>query len=247
MSGIAVVALAVAACGPLFRHYEYQEDITLSLDGRARIDVSTSLAALVALRGVDLDTRPAARFDAGRVREIFSSPVTRVTRVTSSRRLGRRFAHVRIEVDDIRQVGSAPVFAWAAYSLSRAGDQVLYRQQIGTAANHPAEHVRWTGGEIVAFRLHLPSRILAHNAPSRTVERGNIVSWEQPLAERLAGRPLVIEVRMASTSILYSTLVLFAASAMAAVLVLGGIIWWVVRRPSPTASARATSSRPPRD
>ena len=59
---------------------------------------------------------------------------------------------------------------------------------------------------MVAFRLHLPARIRYHNAPTRRVERGNILEWEQSLADRLKGEPVRIEARMDQQSILYSTL-----------------------------------------
>jgi hypothetical protein len=50
----AAVALMLAGCGGasgLFRQYEYEEDIYLSLDGTATIYVNSSVAALDALRG----------------------------------------------------------------------------------------------------------------------------------------------------------------------------------------------------
>ena len=78
--------------------------------------------------------------------------------------------------------------------------------------------------------MHLPSRIRFHNAPSKKVERGNILEWEQPLADRRAGLPVGIEVRMDPTSILRRTLLLFAVSGLAALLALAAIIWWVVKR-----------------
>ena len=51
----------------------------------------------------------------------------------------------------------------------------------------------WQGGELVAVRLHVPAKIQFHNAPSKQVERGSIVSWEQPLKDRLAGQPLRVD------------------------------------------------------
>ena len=63
----------------------------------------------------------------------------------------------------------------------------------------------WDGTEIVAFRLHLPARIRFHNAPSHRVERGNILEWEQSLADRLKGVPIRMEARMDQESILYTT------------------------------------------
>ena len=62
---------------------------------------------------------------------------------------------------------------------------------------------------MVVFKMHIPSEIPYHNAPSRQTERGNILRWEQPLAARLKGEPLDVEVRMEPESILYTTLLLF--------------------------------------
>jgi len=228
----ALVAAWSAACGvPLVRHYEYEEDMTVALDGSATITVNASLAALVALRGAALDTRPAARFDASKVRAFFTSPVTRVLRVSSSRQRGRRFTYVRIETDDIRRLSAAAPFAWSTYQLERTTGQVTYRQVVGAppATAGPVD-ARWQGNEIVAFRLHLPSRITYHNTPSKIVERGNILTWEQPLSDRRAGVPVTLEVRMEPTSILYRTLWLFAISGLAATAVMAALIWWAFRR-----------------
>jgi len=79
-------------------------------------------------------------------------------------------------------------------------------------------------------RVHLPSRIRYHNAGPGNLKRGNILVWEQSLADRQAGKPLEIEARIEETSILYSTLMLFAVSGALAIMVLAAIIWWVVRK-----------------
>jgi hypothetical protein len=92
------------------------------------------------------------------------------------------------------------------------------------------------GDEIVAFRLHLPSHIRYHNARDidtgnpRTIQRGNILTWEQRLSDRLQGTPIQIEVRMDSESILYRTLSLFAVAFVAALGALGFLIWLTMRR-----------------
>ena len=93
----------------------------------------------------------------------------------------------------------------------------------------------WTGSEMVAVRLHVPSQIRYHNAPTREIQRGNILAWEQTLSDRLAGRTLDIEVRMDAQSILARTMLVFGVSVGAALLLLAAIIWWVVR----TGRARA--------
>ena len=98
------------------------------------------------------------------------------------------------------------------------------------------QNVGWDGKELVAFRLHLPSRVVYHNARDLEtnepgdIARGNILAWEQALTDRLDGRPVAIEVRMDRQSILYRTLWLFVGAFVAAVLLIGAILWWVVRK-----------------
>src|SRR5688572_8962045 len=75
-----------------------------------------------------------------------------------------------------------------------------------------------------------PSEIPFHNAPSRKVQRGNIVEWEQPLTDRLKGEPLEIRVQMEPESILYSTLILFGMTIVAAAITFAVVIWLVVRK-----------------
>src|SRR5260221_4638695 len=104
VAALVLVAVAAVGCGSggLFRQYEYEEDIYLSLDGTATIYVNSSVPALDALRGATLDLNPAARVDRDAVRAFYSTPVTRVSQVNQSWRSGRRFVHVRIDVDGIR-------------------------------------------------------------------------------------------------------------------------------------------------
>ena len=94
-----VVAIAASACGRSINKAfdplpEYEEELYLALDGTATLNLNASVAALVALRGVDLDPNPKARVDRERVRAIFEGPGATVARVSLSRRdeIGR--AHV---------------------------------------------------------------------------------------------------------------------------------------------------------
>src|SRR3954466_9957548 len=127
---LALAALLAASCtsSGLFRQYEYEEDIYLALDGTATIYVNSSVAAVDALRGATLDTSPAARLDRDAVRRFYTSPVTRVSQITQSRRSGRRFVHVRVDVGDVRRLGAAPPFQWSHYEFRRQDDQYLYLQ-----------------------------------------------------------------------------------------------------------------------
>jgi len=214
---LAAVLAAGCAGGGVFRQYEYQEDIYLALDGTATIYVNSSVAALDALRGASLDVSPTARLDRDAVRAFYTTPVTHVRQVTQSRRNGRRFAHVRVDVDDVRRLAAAPPFRWSRYEFRREGDEYIYRQTLGAAAGKDVGGVGWTGKELVAFRLHLPSKITYHvnNNGVDNYLRGNILLWEQPLSERLTGAPLLLEARMQSQSILYRTILLFGGTFLA--------------------------------
>jgi len=231
----AAVALALACaaastgCSGLFKQYEYEEDVYLALDGSATVYVNGSLAALNALRGSRFDTAPSARFKADEVRAFFSTPVTHVVSVTDSRRNNRRFAHVKLAVGDIRRLSDAPPFAWSRYDFSLDNGLFDYRQTVGAPAGGRPPDVGWNGRELVAFRLHLPSTVVEEPAGARH-ERGNILVWEQPLADRLAGRPLVLSARMETESILAHTLLLFGAAAGAALAALAVVVWWIARR-----------------
>jgi len=226
-----VAALAAAGCGRgLLRQFEYDEDVYLALDGTATVYVNGSLSSFVALRGADFDVNPAARFDKDRIAAFFESPGVRVVRVTSSRRQGRRFAHVRLEVADIRKLPQARAFSWATIRFDRMDTLYRFREDLGASANKTVGNVGWKGTELVGFRMHLPSKIAYHNAGADNLLRGNILAWEQTLSERLAGQPLEMEARMEPTTILYHTLWLFLGSMSAAFVALALIVWFVAKK-----------------
>jgi hypothetical protein len=240
VAALALVCAMAAACSGnvitttrnLFKQYEYEEDVYLSLDGSATVYVNGSLAPLNTLGGGALDTSPNARFKRDDVRAFFTSPVSRVSSVTGSRRAGRQFAHVRVEAADIRQLGKAPAFAWSTYRFALADGTYDYRQTVGAPAHDkPAGEVNWNGREIVAFRLHLPSNIVGPTGGEHL--RGNILVWEQPLTDRLQGKPLDLSVNMETESILAHALWLFAGSAAAVIAAFAAVVFWIMRRGAP--------------
>lgn len=233
----AMGASACGAGGAFGPQYEYEEDVYLDLDGSATVLVNASMAALVALHGINLPTADSARIDRNAVRAAFESPAARVTRVSRPwRRHGRPFIQVRLDVPDVRQLSRAPTFSWGEYQLTHDATRTAFHEIVRGEKRQAPPGAGWNGSELVAFKLHLPSRIFFHNVrdleSGRTgeVERGNILRWEQRLSDRLAGVPVDMEVRMDSQSILYRTLGLFAVAFVAAMLVMAGIIWWTIRR-----------------
>jgi hypothetical protein len=253
----AVVAIMLAAfagaCngprGPLGPAYEYEEDLTLRLDGSATLVVNASIPALVALRGLPLNPDPRARGDElkKQIQNLYTSPSTTVGRINTWTRQGRRFAGIHLTVTDIRSLAQTAPFSWARIELRENGSQVVFRQTLSKPQS-PSDVLAkagLTGSEVVAFRLHLPARIRFQNShyldrpESRPASRGNILTWEQRLGQRLEGKPIayaedrtsdVMEVRMDRESILYRTLWLFGLAFLAALLVIAGLIWLTMRR-----------------
>ena len=108
---LAVFVLQACGVGGLFRTYEYEEEMYLSLDGTAIVYVNSSVAALNALRGAQFDVDPERAPDRETLRRYFSSANAQVSRVTLSRRSNRRFVHIRIDVADVSKLNEAPPFA----------------------------------------------------------------------------------------------------------------------------------------
>jgi hypothetical protein len=237
-----VVALSATSCAnPLTRQYEYDEQTYLSIDGSATVVISASVAALVSMRGLALDPAPLARIGGDDVRRVFEAAGCEVERAGRPwRRSGRRFVQARLRVADVRRASTCGVLAWSQYGFEASPEQIRYTQTVGVPAGvvpaTPPPGITWDGSELVAFKLHLPSRVTYQNVRRLSdgepgaLERGNILTWEQRLDDRLAGVPIAMEVRTDSESILFRTVSLFAGAFAAAVVVLILLIWFTIRR-----------------
>jgi hypothetical protein len=231
----AILVLGVAtACSPPFgRQYEYEEQLDLDVDGSARVTINASFPALVALRGFVVD--PAIERDA--LRALVENAGCRGARVGRPwTRRGRRFTQIRLAVDDVRRLRECGLLSWSSYVFDVESGVIRFAQDLGAAAGADPGPVNWDGGEIVGFKLHVPSRIVFHNVKrledgsNGAPERGNILAWEQYLGDRRASRPLRMEVRMDAESILYHAIRLFLGALIAAVTVMAGAVWLVIRR-----------------
>jgi hypothetical protein len=236
-AGLALT-LSLTSCGrPIGRQYEYEEQLYLSVKGSATVIVDASIPALVALRGLALDPAPSVRTDQEEVRRVLEAAGCHVVRVGQPwRRAGRRFVQVRLEADDVRTLSRCGLLAWSQYTFDIDEAGIHFRQTIATASGGDPGTVNWTGSEVVGFKLHMPSRILYHNVrrlsdgEAGVVERGNILTSEQTLADRRAGKPLDLDTRVETQPILNRTLWLFGGSFLAALVSLALIIWLVARR-----------------
>jgi len=225
--------LAAACSNPFGRQYEYEEQLHLGVDGSADVIINTSLPALAALRGFRLDPM----IDRDGIRQQVEKAGCANPRVGRPwTRRGRRFAQIRLAVGDVRWLRECPLLSWSAYTFEIDAGVIRFTQVVGAASGVDPGPVNWDGGEVVGFKLHVPSRIVFHNVKrledgsNGAAERGNILAWEQYLSDRRASRPVQMEVQMDSRSILFHAVRLFLGALAAAVAVLGVAIWLVIRR-----------------
>jgi hypothetical protein len=239
IAGLAMV-LAVGCSNPLGRQYEYDEQLFLGVDGSAELEINASIPALVALLGLPLDPDPDVPVDRERVHQAFSD--AGCGEVTVNRpwtRDGRRFVQIVLEQNHVGNFANCGPVSWSTYSFQHvegaAGGEVHYSQVVGPPRPGDPGPVNWDGSELVGFKIHAPASILYHNVRRLEdgepggADRGNILTWEQTLADRRAGRQLHLEFRMQAQSILTRTLVLFVSAFAAAVALIVVVVWLVVR------------------
>ena len=229
--------LAIGCSTPFGKKYEYEEQLYLRVNGSATVLIDASIAALVALRNLPLDPAAPAGVDRDRVRAAFATAGCNNPRVGQPWvRSGRRFVQVQIEAPDLQALERCGPLSWSSYRFERHDPEISYEQVVGAPTAGKLGEVNWDGSELVAFKVHVPSRILHHNVKrledgaNGTAARGNILTWEQRLSDRRAGQELRMEVRMGSESILFRTLWLFGIAAVGAVAVLALLVTLTIRK-----------------
>jgi hypothetical protein len=239
VAGLAVAVAVTSGCGVLGREYEYEEQVYLDTNGSATVTIDSSLPALVALRGLAIDPNPTARVDRQVIRRLLTDGGCQVVSIPEPwRRHGRRFIQIRLAADDVRDLSKCALTSWSKYTglVTQPDGTVRYQQSVGPSTTADPGKVNWDGTEVVGIKLHMPSKILEHNAhaidgggPGQP-ERGNILTWEQTLTERRSGAPIAIDVRMDQHSILARTLLLFVGAFAAALVTFAAVIWAIRRR-----------------
>jgi hypothetical protein len=200
--------------------YEYQEDLYLEVDGSGEIWLSGSKDLIGLLYGID------GNADDTVLKELFESPSLQVVSVKRSQRRGRSFFNIRARFEDLTLLSDHPAFPGRRYRLGR-GDRF-----VELAADIPGTRLmeappRIDGGPM-RFRIHFPSPVHHHNSDTG-VERGNIITWEQPIAKHLEGEPLHMVARFDRRTVLAATLMILAVAIGLAVLIIVISLYVLVR------------------
>ena len=209
--------------------YEYEHEFWLRVDGSGTVHVTGRPALWTAFKGLGSAKDPDETVTTQAARELFERSGLKVERVTLTRRRGHEYLFVSAEFSDVNRLSYTPAFPDLRVSLVREDGRLRLEGSWQRPLDAPDIGDRDREG-LAAVRFHLPSRVYSHRNAADGVERGNILSWREPVASALEGRRLEFGAVMDERSILFSTVLLFVSSVVLAVLLLAGGLWAVVRR-----------------
>jgi hypothetical protein len=200
--------------------YEYQEDLYLEVDGSGEIRVSCSKDIFTLLYGTD------EQLDDAGLADFWESPELQVVSVSRSRRQGRDFLFIRSRFEDVNRLSDRTIFQGRRYQLE-AGEESLTLTVNIQGGRERNDKKRFPNGRF-RFRIHFPSPVRNHNSETG-VERGNIITWEQPVVDHLEGEPFHIEARFDRRTVFSVTLTLLAIALGVVVLTVSASLYIVVR------------------
>jgi hypothetical protein len=222
----AVLLLAASLRGCV--EYEYEHEFWLRTDGSGSVNVTGRPALLAAFKGLGRVEDPEGTVTREAARAFFEKPGLRVSRVTLTRRGGRRYLFASLVFDDVNSLSASGAFPDLEIALGREGARLRLTGSWRPPPGAPPVPAADREG-LLAVRFHLPSKVYLHENAVEGVERGNILSWREEIA-RASERPLVFGAIMDDRSILFSTVLLFATAIGLAALLLAGAFYLVARR-----------------
>jgi hypothetical protein len=212
--------------------YEYEIEFWLKVDGSGSVNVTGRPELWTAFKGLPRGGDP--RDDPGgerlrdAARALFEGSGLRVRRVTLTTRGGRPYLFVAADFTDVNRIGDTVAFPDLRIALKPEGNRLVLDGS-WSPSPRPSGPVPDADG-LMAVRFHLPSRIYDHKNAPLGVERGNILGWRQDVSQALAGHTLAFGATLDSHSILGSTVALFAAAIVGALILLAAAFALVVRR-----------------
>ena len=223
----AVLFLAAPLHGCLA--YEYEHEFWLRTDGSGSVFVTGRPVLWVAFKGLGRAEDPEGTATREAARAFFEKAGVRVNRVTLTSRGGQRYLFVSADFDDVNKLSASGAFPDLDLALHREGQRLRLSGGWRPPEGSPPVPALDREG-LLAVRFHLPSKVYLHDNAADGVERGNIVSWRQAVAEAKRERPIAFGAVMDDRSILFSTVILFGSAIGLAVLILISIFAVVAHR-----------------
>jgi hypothetical protein len=223
LAAAALLAAGVRGCVA----YEYEHEFWLKVDGSGSVYVTGRPELWRAFKGLQAggDDADALRRAA---RALFERAGLRVRRVTVTHRGGRAYLFVSADFEDVNALPGTPAFPDLQLSLQPQGERLRLEGRWSTPATPRGPPLDSFG--LMAVRFHLPSKVYGHDNAAGGVERGNIVSWRQGMAQALAGNAVPFGATIDSRSILWSTVGLFAAAIATGLGMIAAALFLVFRR-----------------
>jgi hypothetical protein len=220
-----LLALALAGC----TRYEYEHEFWVKVDGSGSLYVTGRPALWTAFKGVGRPEDPEKTISNDALRRMFERSGLRVRRVLRTKRSGHTYYFVSADFKDLNALGRTAAFPDLAITLVR--DQGELRLDGAWSRPQPASPGQGVNREgLMAVRFHLPSKVHEHKNAFAGVERGNILTWRQEVAQGLDGQPLAFGARMDRRSILLSTVTLFGEAVLAAAAFVAILLYLAYRR-----------------
>ncbi len=207
--------------------YEYEHEFWLRVDGSGSVSVTGTPKLWVAFKGLGRADDPEGTATREAARALFERSGLRVRRVTLTQREGRPYLSVSADFGDVNRLSGSAAFPDIHIGMRPEKERLVLEGSWRKPSSSPAPSER---DGLMAVRFHLPSKVYAHQNAVLGVERGNIASWRQEVAQALEGRPLDFGATMDQRSILGSTVALFATAIALALGILTTVVWMVVRR-----------------
>lgn len=223
--------------------YEYEHEFWLNTDGSGTVYVTGRPELWETFKGVEGLGTASPDIQRAAARRLFESSGLSVNRITITHRGGRPYLFVSADFSDVNLLEGTKAFPDLAILHKSEGGEI---RLTGSWRRPPLPEPKVSDRDgLMAVRFHLPSKVYEHENASDGVERGNILGWRQPLSSALQGSPLKFGARMDRRSILLSTVGLFAGAIVAALLFLGAVFIWVVRKGKSQLREHGGPTEPP--
>jgi len=222
---VALLALSLSGC----TRYEYEHEFWLKGDGSGSLYVTGRPALWAAFKGVGRLEDPEKTISNDALKRLFERSGLRVRRVLRTRRSGRTYYFVSADFKDVNVLGGTAAFPDLTLALLPENGQL----RLSGAWTRPQPSLAVADAErpgLMAVRFHLPSKVYEHKNAFAGVERGNILTWRQDVAQGLDGRALEFGARMDRRSILLTTVTLFGEAVLAAVVFVALLLYLAYRR-----------------